>query len=139
MRQPHKHKKCIIAWANGHQIEYRCTAGGVPCDWRFIVRTPTWDEKAEYRVYDKWRVVKEAFRDGARCEVKTHAGDWTTIAPLSDPDNWNENFEYRIAAPVIIEHFVNVSRSGLVLAASLVTANLKLTFEDDKLTKSEVL
>jgi homogentisate 1,2-dioxygenase len=46
MNKPHKHAECIIAWANGAEIEYRY----VSCDeWR-TADNPTWSLYIHYRI-----------------------------------------------------------------------------------------
>lgn len=50
MKQPHKHKDAIIAWANGEQIEYRNPL--LSMEWQ-LVDFPAWGDKVEYRVKPK--------------------------------------------------------------------------------------
>jgi hypothetical protein len=44
MKQPHKHRDLIIAWANGEKIQYYDEG------WEDCFEDPCWDEYTEYRI-----------------------------------------------------------------------------------------
>jgi hypothetical protein len=46
--KPHKHAELIKAWADGAEIEYRHWGS----EWK-TAKSPTWDEKWEYRIKQK--------------------------------------------------------------------------------------
>lgn len=43
----HKHYDLILAWADGANIQYRCSGFD---DWRDCACRPAWDEHVEYRI-----------------------------------------------------------------------------------------
>lgn len=47
MKQPHKHKDVIIAWANGEQIEFRNPL--ISNEWQGVAH-PSWGLHSEYRI-----------------------------------------------------------------------------------------
>lgn len=46
MGERHKHYDCIVAWANGAEIEYECPDG----HWTSAGKVPTWNPHYQYRV-----------------------------------------------------------------------------------------
>lgn len=46
MNKPHKHAECIIAWANGYEIEYYESGSG---RW-YLTSEPTWNKHGQYRI-----------------------------------------------------------------------------------------
>ena len=42
----HKHYDYIVAWAEGKQIQYKCSDGS----WQDTIYTPAWEDTIEYRI-----------------------------------------------------------------------------------------
>jgi len=85
MKQPHKHRDLIIAWANGEEIQAKSNN-----TWQFI-STPTWFDDIEYRIKPevvRYRVA--CFKDGStvtadnNSEVKEYETDRAFIKWLTD-------------------------------------------------------
>lgn len=81
--KPHKHKDVIIAYANGHKIEFSApTIRQVSYNWELYTgkHCPAFNEEFEYRVFDEFRELKEAYASGKKIQHKT----------LDDmlPDSW---------------------------------------------------
>lgn len=86
---PHKHSAVIKQWADGARIEFKHLTNG----WVLLSSNgPTWNVNTEYRVYDKFRELKELHSQGIQIEFEsTHVG-WLAAATPS----WHPNTNYRV-------------------------------------------
>lgn len=98
----HKHAELIKAWADGAQIEYKCTnlSAGTWC----LAKSPTWNEGTEYRIYDKFRSLKEAYKAGKTIQYKTCTTD--TWVDMNSP-TWRDFGEYRVKPKV--QYYVTIT------------------------------
>jgi hypothetical protein len=72
--KPHKHKDVIIAYANGHKIEFSAPMfREVSYNWQLYTgkHCPAFNEEFEYRVCDEFRELKEAYASGKKIQHKT--------------------------------------------------------------------
>jgi hypothetical protein len=73
-QKPHKHAECIIAWANGAEIEYR----HVSCDeWR-SADNPTWNLFIHYRIKPQ-PVIKKMYMHYDAIEEAVGENFWNGI------------------------------------------------------------
>lgn len=136
MSVPHKHAAVIKAWADGAEIQFKDISG----NWRTLTaRYAVWGDLDEYRVKPvphKHQSMIDAFQAGKTIEVEYLPGLWGTV---KEP-NWTLQYNYRIK-PEVVEHlFFAYANGKLTLPTTWQPGpNLKLSFEDGKLIKAEVL
>jgi hypothetical protein len=150
--KPHKHAAIIKAWADGATIEWRDTSRTYSKDWRETC-APAWSLDYEYRVKPtphKWQKEFDAWQAGKTLQFRRIGGrlDWIDWG-CKPPNKWvprgrdldAESLEWRIKPEEEVQHW----HIGLGFLRRLAVkdapgdANLKLTFEDGKLIKAEVL
>ena len=136
MVKPHKHADAIKAWADGAEIECRSPHGDhwIPTEY------PTWLLDVEYRVKPKphkWQKEMDAQAAGKAVQMRiAHNMPWV------DGRGWGFNLdyaEYRIKPEQVVKYAWAHPANAAVGWREVDTANLKLTFEDGKLIKAEVL
>lgn len=108
----HKHYDMIKEWIKD-------TSRGVECrdkssrEW-LITPIPIWSEDSEYRFYDEFRELKEAYQNGAKIQhlnKSTDSGKWFDISIPS----WIKGEKYRIKPEYIsIDDFINKIRGQWV-------------------------
>lgn len=78
MERKHKHYDCIVAWAEGKEIEYKFND-----KWYACYPTPNWDVTTEYRVKPK---ITECYFELCR-------GGYSCI-PSNNPKYWDLKITY---------------------------------------------
>src|SRR5690606_32255457 len=74
--EKHKHYECIVAWAEGKEVEYKNYVG----DWKPVPLNPSWDKTIEYRIADPLKDIKQAHAEGKTIEYKHRAWyDWSVF------------------------------------------------------------
>ena len=90
----HKHYDCIVAWAEGNEIEFRVEQG---CPWT-TTADPHWREEIEYRVKPKWDKIlpKETAQDwyNALKILKTLGGSSTLSRENEFDAAYSGNIDY---------------------------------------------
>ena len=148
MGTPHKHAAVIKAWADGAEIEVKASDGS----W-ISTSHPEWHEDLEYRVKPKphkWQKEMDAYylhQKNIQCRGYPR-DSWTTwdgvrsTGTIENPDPRfnNPQFEFRIKPEQVILYTLLTDDSmDTFTRTRRPTDNLKLTFEDGKLIKAEVL
>jgi hypothetical protein len=147
MVKPHKHAAVIKAWADGAEIECRSRGADrwIPTEY------PAWHLDVEYRVKPephKWQKEMDAYylhRKNIQCRGDPRHS-WTTwdgvrsTGTIENPDpRFNDpHFEFRIKPEQVVK-YAWAHPANAAVGWREIDANLKLTFEDGKLIKAEVL
>ena len=84
----HKHCELIKAWADGAEIEFKTQFGWL------LLSNPSWNTSYKYRIYDKFREQKEAYKQGKKIEFYNNfTKEWVVAAPPI----WDTFLKYRVA------------------------------------------
>ena len=151
MNKPHVHAEVIKAWADGAEIEY---FSSIPKQWRPVIH-PSWDPRMLYRVKPqphKWQKEIDAYAAGKTIQCRwldENTPVWREI-PLKpffftdEPD-----LEYRVKPEPVVKCGNVYDTDEISLHAEerwyhnknapRYAGAIKLTFEDEKLVKAEVL
>lgn len=62
----HKHYDLIVAWAEGHEIEYLDDSNG---KWLLLEVQPSWYSSKQYRIRDEYHELKQALKDGKTIQM----------------------------------------------------------------------
>lgn len=82
----HKHYDCIVAWAEGAQIEYRNNS----CCWTDVIGTPLWNLNNEYRI------KKEAVIETVYFKMESHPLIGTRYSEFKpDMELWHLKITYQ--------------------------------------------
>lgn len=84
--KPHKYAECIHAFADGHKIEEKKFIDHRNFSW-VLNDSPSWDKETEYRIYDPYREIKEAFKRGEIIQFQSEYCDigWHDYDQGSEP------------------------------------------------------
>ena len=156
MGQPHKHAEVIKAWADGAEIQFRSQNGRCWVDVAIGHLTPGFSVELEYRVKPephKWQKEMDAQAAGKCIQMLNSMGEW-----VESPRGWvfDGPQEYRIKPEKVVRYartdvsltrpWADVATEVLCYRMSEMTTahkgygdDLRLTFEDGKLVKAEVL
>jgi hypothetical protein len=95
----HKHYGCIVAWAEGKQIQYYDNVYGKG-RWTDISE-PIWSENTQYRVKHKHQDIIDAEKEGKQIQFYSQAvGEWVDIRVGY---GFNNNLRYRIRPKIRVE------------------------------------
>lgn len=146
-RRPHVHAAVIKAWADGAVIEWR-NPQDHHSKWQSLnpYTVVGWYDNNEYRVKPephKWQAVMDAYASGKAIQYRdvTEAKWYDRPQPLP-AHYWDSPYlEWRIKPEVVVKLVRLVTSSSMVGVAFQTPgeANLRLTFEGDKLIHAQVL
>jgi hypothetical protein len=85
MGRPHKHAEVIKAWADGKDVEVRSSFGGTWARYPGGEGVILWSPDCEYRVFDPYRHLREALREGKTLEHQS-LGNWVPLRALDEKD-----------------------------------------------------
>lgn len=155
MGTPHKHAALIKAWADGAEIEVLTDDIGPNGEqgnsWKLCV-LPRWYPEEQYRVKPvphRWQKEMDAAKAGKTIQYRRLPRadhEWIDWLPMLYADKnvsvWTQpDYEFRIKPERVVKQYrAQLSDSGNLSYTSYHgSMNLKLTFEDAKLVKAEVI
>ena len=141
----HKHYECIVAWAEGKQIQGRIPGSFT---WNDISR-PCWDESLEYRIKPErtqWQQdLIDAVKTGKVVEYLWIHSGWEVSLLNDDPDNYQFGDatldKYRIKPEPVVRDWMVEPNRVTYFDNQKSTKNLRLTFDGEtgELKSAEVL
>lgn len=98
----HKHAELIKKWADGAEIQV--FDGFFNHDW-VDCYNPSWDDDLEYRIKNKFQELIDAWKNGAKIQLKSD-NRWVDVGVPS----WNPDWEYRIKHKH--QEFIDAEKEG---------------------------